>query len=326
MNLHESPSLFSEAIRATAQQMGILDIYVEKDYWVTKALHLIFSDSIGAEVVFKGGTALSKCYGLIERFSEDIDLVVLNRERESGNQLKKKLKTISSVVEGLMPEVEIAGVTNKLGMIRKTAHEYPLIFSGKFGQIRDKVILESSTLGHFEPYQKQKINSFIYEMMMSKNQSELAEKYQLKPFTVQVLDIKRTVCEKILSLVRFSHTENPIGDLKMKIRHLYDLHRVLGQKEIKDFIASTDFEEMINRVGQDDVEGYRSNNAWLNYHPKQALIFNNSEQVWGELESTYSKEFRGLVYGEFPAPGEVLSSLKFLEARIGEISWNVKVD
>lgn len=78
MNLHESPSLFSEGIRATAQQMGILDIYVEKDYWVTKALHLIFSDPIGAEVVFKGGTALSKCYGLIERFSEDIDLVVLN--------------------------------------------------------------------------------------------------------------------------------------------------------------------------------------------------------------------------------------------------------
>lgn len=53
-----------------------------------------------------------------------------------------------------MPEVEIAGVTNKLGMIRKTAHEYPLIFSGKFGQVRNKVILESSTLGHFEPYHK----------------------------------------------------------------------------------------------------------------------------------------------------------------------------
>ncbi len=78
MNLHESPSLFSEAIRTTAQQMGILDIYVEKDYWVTKALHLIISDPIGTEVVFKGGTALSKCYGLIERFSEDIDLVVRN--------------------------------------------------------------------------------------------------------------------------------------------------------------------------------------------------------------------------------------------------------
>ncbi len=69
MNLHENPSLFKEAVRFTAEQMGILDIYVEKDYWVTKALSLIFSATIGTEVVFKGGTALSKCYGLIERFS-----------------------------------------------------------------------------------------------------------------------------------------------------------------------------------------------------------------------------------------------------------------
>lgn len=120
MKLHENTSLFEGAVRFTADQMGILDIYVEKDYWVTKALSLIFSDGIGTEVVFKGGTALSKCYGLIERFSEDIDLVVLSREGETGNQLKKKLKEVSSVVEKLMPEVEIRGVTNKMGMIRKT--------------------------------------------------------------------------------------------------------------------------------------------------------------------------------------------------------------
>jgi predicted nucleotidyltransferase component of viral defense system len=70
--------------------MEILDIYVEKDYWVTLALHTIFQDEIGKETVFKGGTALSKCFGMIQRFSEDIDLVVLRKEGESGNQLKKQ--------------------------------------------------------------------------------------------------------------------------------------------------------------------------------------------------------------------------------------------
>ncbi|SFB50698.1 nucleotidyl transferase AbiEii/AbiGii toxin family protein [Algoriphagus aquimarinus] len=326
MNLHENPELFMEAVRATAQRMGILDIYVEKDYWVTRALHLIFSDSIGSEVVFKGGTALSKCYGLIERFSEDIDLVVLKRAGESGNQLKKKLKAISSVVEGTMPEVEIKGITNKLGMIRKTAHEYPVLFSGKFGQVRDKVILESSSLGHYEPYHKQEINSYIYEMMMGAGQSALVEEYQLKPFTVQVLDIRRTLCEKILSLVRFSHSENPIADLKMKIRHLYDLHRILEQEDFRAFILSSDFEEMLNRVGGDDVEGYRSNNAWLNYHPKEALIFADVEGVWKELETTYSRDFSGLVYGDLPSVEEILSSLKFLAERIDGIIWEVRVD
>lgn len=326
MILHENTTLFREAVRFTAEQMGILDIYVEKDYWVTKALNLIFSDPIGIEVVFKGGTALSKCYGLIERFSEDIDLVVLSREGESGSKLKAKLKAIYNVVEKVMPEIEIKGVTNKLGMIRKTAHEYPIGFSGKFGQVRDKVILESSTLGHYEPFHEQTINSFIYDMMKSTNQNELIADYRLEPFTVQVLDVKRTVCEKILSLVRFSYSENPIPDLKLKIRHLYDLHRILGLEEIKTFISSPDFELMINRVGQDDVSGYRNNNGWLNYHPKEAMIFGDTDWVWEELESTYTKDFRGLVYGEFPLPEQVFSTLKILAERMAGIVWEVRVE
>lgn len=326
MILHENTTLFREAVRFTAEQIGILDIYVEKDYWVTKALSLIFSDGIGKEVVFKGGTALSKCYGLIERFSEDIDLVVLSREGETGNQLKKKMKEVSNVVEKLMPEVEIRGVTNKMGMIRKTAHEYSKLFSGKFGQVRDKVILESSSLGHYEPFHEQTINSFIYDMMMRTGQEQLVVQYQLEPFKVQVLDVRRTVCEKILSLVRFSHSENPIDDLKMKIRHLYDLHQIVGRKEIKDFVVSLYFEEMINRVGQDDVLGYRSNNSWLNLHPKDALVFADPEGVWGQLEPTYSRDFRGLVYGDFPLPQDILGSLQFLAERIKKIYWDVKLE
>lgn len=326
MILHENTTLFREAVRFTAEQIGILDIYVEKDYWVTKALSLIFSDPIGTEVVFKGGTALSKCYGLIERFSEDIDLVVLSREGESGSKLKSKLKAIYNVVEKVMPEIKIEGVTNKFGMIRKTAHEYPIAFSGKFGQGRDKVILESSTLGHYEPFHEQTINSFIYEMMRITNQNELIAQYRLEPFTVQVLDLKRTVCEKILSLVRFSYSDNPIADLKLKIRHLYDLHKILGVEKVKTFINSTDFELMINRVGQDDVAGYRNNNAWLNYHPKEAMIFDAADQVWEELESTYSKDFRGLVYGEFPLPEQVFSTLKFFAERMAGVVWDVRVN
>jgi predicted nucleotidyltransferase component of viral defense system len=92
MNLHSNTELFKTAITATAQRMGILEIYVEKDYWICYALKLIFESAIKDEVIFKGGTALSKCYTYIDRFSEDIDLVVLRREEETGNQLKNKLK------------------------------------------------------------------------------------------------------------------------------------------------------------------------------------------------------------------------------------------
>ncbi|HQB79283.1 MAG TPA: nucleotidyl transferase AbiEii/AbiGii toxin family protein, partial [Tenuifilaceae bacterium] len=72
--------------------MRIPAIYVEKDYWVTYALFTIFNNKIGKDTVFKGGTALSKCYNMIERFSEDIDLVVLRREGERDGKLKSKLK------------------------------------------------------------------------------------------------------------------------------------------------------------------------------------------------------------------------------------------
>ena len=69
MKLHLDKQLFRDAITVTAQQLDMLPIYVEKDYWVTYALYTIFNNEIGKEIIFKGGTALSKCYSLINRFS-----------------------------------------------------------------------------------------------------------------------------------------------------------------------------------------------------------------------------------------------------------------
>lgn len=97
MKLHSDKTLFRQAVQFTADQMQIPAIYIEKDYWVTFALYSIFNNEIGKDSVFKGGTALSKCYQMIERFSEDIDLVVLRREGESNNQLTNKIKKISKV-------------------------------------------------------------------------------------------------------------------------------------------------------------------------------------------------------------------------------------
>jgi predicted nucleotidyltransferase component of viral defense system len=144
MRLHENKELFQDAVIATAQQKGIREIYIEKDYWITFALYQIFKSEIGKETVFKGGTALSKCFDLIQRFSEDIDLVVLRNENETGNQLKTKIKKIFKCVSDVLPEIEIDGITNKVGMIRKTAHNYKKIFTGHLGQVRDIIIVEST--------------------------------------------------------------------------------------------------------------------------------------------------------------------------------------
>ena len=254
MKLHENIELYKDAITATAQQMGIPEIYVEKDYWVTRALYNIFSSEIGSQAVFKGGTALSKCFGIVERFSEDIDIVILKAGNESGNQLKNKIKKISEVVSAVLPEIEVPGITNKFGMIRKTAHSYQKNFDGQFGQVRDNIILESTWLGSFEPYTTATVSSFVSDMMNNTGQQALIEEYNLQPFQVQVLSKERTLCEKMMSLVRFSFTENPIVDLNNKIRHIYDIHKLLDETAINDFFNSDRFESMLLTVAKDDVQ------------------------------------------------------------------------
>ena len=325
MKLHENTTLFRQSIDFTAQQMKILPIYVEKDYWVTYALHLIFHDPIGAETIFKGGTALSKCFGLIERFSEDIDLVVLKREGEGGNQLKNKLKKITNLVGTKLTEVDEPGITHKVGMLRKIAYSYPKNFTGKYGQVRENIIVEATWLGRYEPFHKNIISSYVSAMMESTGQRLLAEEYGLLPFEVQVLHVNRTICEKIMSLVRFSYGENPIVDLQNKIRHTYDLHQLLTVPAILEFFESPAFEEMLLIVAEDDVESFKNNNEWLNYHPKDARIFRETEATWKSLETTYTNEFGNLVYGKLPTSEEVLNSLIKISDRIKDISWNIVI-
>lgn len=326
MNLHENKTLFRQAVQFTADQMKISTIYVEKDYWVTHALFTIFNNEIGKDTIFKGGTALSKCYNMIERFSEDIDLVVLRREGETDSKLKSKLKVISTVVETVLPEVTIEGITHKMGMNRKTVHSYNKEFKGDYGQVRDVIILESTWLGYYEPYTSKSIVSFVGQMMLDNKQSDIANENGLLPFDLLALEPIRTICEKIMSLVRFSYGENPIDDLKKKIRHTYDLHQLLKQEEFVSFFHSKNFDDMLLKVANDDVASFRNNNKWLNHHPSEALIFKNLEAVWNELKSIYSGDFKNLVYGELPKEEAVLETLKMIQERLKSISWSIKIE
>lgn len=325
MKLHENKELFQDAVIATSQQKGIREIYVEKDYWITFALYTIFTTEIGKETIFKGGTALSKCFDLIHRFSEDIDLVVFRKESETANQLKNKIKKISKCVSNVLPETDIDGITNKVGMIRKTAHNYPRTFTGHFGQVRDIIIVESTWLGNFEPYTTAYVSSFIYEMMLQNNQQALINEYEMNPIEVLVLNPKRTLCEKIMSLVRFSQTQEPITDLRNKIRHTYDIHLMLKDDNLKSFFQSSEFETMLLRVANDDIESFKNNNEWLVNHPETTIIFSETTETWNKIKDVYSGSFSELVFGELPAETDILKTLKIIADRLKPIKWNIKL-
>jgi predicted nucleotidyltransferase component of viral defense system len=325
MKLHLDKTLFRQSVQFTADQMQIPAMYFEKDYWITFALYTIFNHEIGKDSVFKGGTSLSKCYNMIERFSEDIDLVVLRREGESNTRLTNKIRTISEVVSEVLPEVNIDGLTQKLGMNRKTAHAYIKAFDGNYGQVRDVIVLESTWLGYFEPYTTKSIVSFVGNMMLNNGQSDIAKENGLLPFDLLVLEPIRTICEKIMSLVRFSYAENPVDVLKKKIRHTYDLHQLLRLKEFIQFLHSDEFEKMLLKIANDDVASFKNNNKWLSHHPKDALLFRDLEKIWNELKTTYTDDFKNMVYGELPDETAVLATLKNIRERLMAISWTIEI-
>jgi predicted nucleotidyltransferase component of viral defense system len=93
MKLHSNPKLYKQAVRFTSEKIGLPEIYIEKDYWLCLVLKAIYSEDIGNQVVFKGGTSLSKCFGIIERFSEDIDLSLLKITKGFIKSAYQKIKS-----------------------------------------------------------------------------------------------------------------------------------------------------------------------------------------------------------------------------------------
>ena len=123
MNLHHNPSVFQDAITATAEALQIRDIFVEKDYWVTLVLYRLAHSPYVEQAIFKGGTSLSKAYHLIERFSEDIDLAINVPAGMTGNQLMQLIRRISKAITLDMQEVQDPAITSKGSRFRKTLHD-----------------------------------------------------------------------------------------------------------------------------------------------------------------------------------------------------------
>ena len=97
MRLHENPQLFKEAINFASRPadqggLGISPLFIEKDYWISRSLRLMAEGDTGNRAVFKGGTSLSKAYGIGARFSEDVDVAIAEAWTLSGNQLKNLIR------------------------------------------------------------------------------------------------------------------------------------------------------------------------------------------------------------------------------------------
>lgn len=321
MKLHESKSDFRELITATAQKMNIRDVYVEKDYWVTLLLKRLSQHAESGRVIFKGGTSLSKGYDLIKRFSEDVDLAVVS-DGLTNSQIERLIKKVSKDLASVpFVEVDDDMLTSKMGMSRRTLHSYPRhIDSNDFGPVRENILLEINCFGKPTPNLKKAIKSFITEFLISTGQQKTVSDFELEKFEVSVLDYKRTFVEKILSLSYSSLEDGEDGDkeTRARVRHFYDLTILYREKEIQNFVHSSEFSEMMNMVREE--EKLASRIKWVNHKLSASSLHSKSKKVLDRVSTYYQSDLEPMVFGpaDLPDFSEVRSVFKVISNLIAE--------
>ena len=136
--LHNNKDLFEQVILRTADDLGINPAIIEKDYYVTLFLKEIVK--VYPDIIFKGGTSLSKCHKLIRRFSEDIDLNIDTENKPTEGQRKKLKEAIISVIAGLGFTLTNPDDVRSRRSYNKYIVDYDTVFGTQY--LKEKLIVE----------------------------------------------------------------------------------------------------------------------------------------------------------------------------------------
>jgi Nucleotidyl transferase AbiEii toxin, Type IV TA system len=229
MKLFESPDFYDAIIAATAhfQGAGLTEQLIEKDYYVTEALRVI-ATLYPTQVVFKGGTSLSKGWKLIDRFSEDLDLFLdpnAFAPSLSSNQTDKVLKHIQAAV-GAYPALklltkQLSRSRSEKGISRTSDFEYEPKFSGN-GAIQSRVLLEMGIRSGKYPIESVRLSSFLAEFLHTTGDTLGAE--DETSFPMRLLHFRRTFVEKLFSLhSKVTQYQLDGTSFANYTRHYYDL-------------------------------------------------------------------------------------------------------
>ena len=308
MKLHQDIKLFSDTLRAASQHLGIKVEFVEKDYWITLVLSHLAKSKYVSESVFKGGTSLSKGFGLIERFSEDVDIAIINDNAKTGNEIKIIIRTIEKEITTELSELQVDGVTSKGSRFRKSVFEY---VSTDAKNKNNKLLVEINSFANPFPYQRLLIKSFLFDFLMQTGNKKYIEQFGLEPFKVNVLNKEQTMLEKMVSLIRFSFADNPVESLSKKIRHFYDLYFLMKDSECAAFVKLGTFKQQFDEILQHDKELFDEPDGWQSKSVSESPLISNFEYVWKQLKEIYKKELSTLSYR--PMPNEKKVSEQFKE-------------
>ncbi|WP_304427382.1 nucleotidyl transferase AbiEii/AbiGii toxin family protein [uncultured Adlercreutzia sp.] len=243
--LHEDVEEFNLIVRVIEKEQGLKREFIIKDYFTVLALREIIARN--PDVVFKGGTCLSKCYGVIDRFSEDIDLGLEVAHATEG--MRKKLK---KAVVGAM---DALGLT--IGNLDKTRSRREFnryVVSLPLSPIEgDSLIIETAVMSPTAPTDRRVIVSFVGEYLAARGRDDLLEQFGLGPFDLTVNSLERTFCDKVFAVCDYVMGGE---SLHRQSRHIYDLYRLLGEVALDDSLL-----ELLGGVRAQRVGGYRTPSA-----------------------------------------------------------------
>ena len=310
MTLHTTDTkTFSDAIRAASEHLKINQVFVEKDYWITLVLNRLSKTKYVNETVFKGGTSLSKGFGLINRFSEDVDIAIINAEDKSGNVVKNIIRTVEKEITKELTEMNLEGVTSKGSRFRKSVFEYESIDKQ---YKNNRLIVEINSFANPFPYQQCTIKSFIYDFLKATNNEKYIGEYELQPFTINVLKKEQTLLEKLVSLIRFSFEENAVQSISTKIRHFYDLYYLMSDSECNKFIKSADFKKRFLEILEHDRKMFEEPENWQSKQLTESPLITDFTNIWQQLKETYKTELSALAFSKIPDEEKVSGSFKEL--------------
>lgn len=301
--LHEHED-FKYFIIEAGKQVNLSEFIVEKDYWVTYLLKNLVKSEFANEFVFKGGTCLSKAYNLIERFSEDIDLLMIETNKtQSKTQKEKRLVALREYINALDDLSYTTG--NRAVLYAAFRFSFPTISTSITDSVGKEILLEPGYRGGTVPeIQKKAITSYVEKLVDGK-----LEGYDTKPFEINVLSAERIFVEKVFAIKEIYDKDN--GEtLQKKTRHYYDIYKLLQTNEVQALLNDkTKLESIVADINEISHKYYDLEPVvWDNLINHIAL--KPDENLFKKLKQGYLND-KALYYNQIEFE-EVISALNKL--------------
>ncbi|NOZ35744.1 MAG: nucleotidyl transferase AbiEii/AbiGii toxin family protein [Chlorobi bacterium] len=317
LNKNRQKELFEQLSFRT----GILPQAIEKDAWVTLILRMLFSSEISEQLIFKGGTSLSKVYELIQRFSEDIDISI-NREflgftgdltKGEIRKLRRKshdftLNEMTKTIENQLNDYQISN--DKYEIIVENTKisdqdpetiqiNYQSVFN-EIGYLPKRVLIEIGARSSTEPFERKQIKSLIDAHYTDTKITE-------REFEVRVIRPEKTFLEKLILLhEEFTKPIEKIRHFRMS-RHFYDIAQIIETEYGKNALQDKKLFEQIIKHREKFTPIKTVDYTKLEL--KKLKIFPD-DKILELYEKDYNQMQESMIYGKKQEFNEIIELIK----------------